>query len=573
MTVLGAVLLAGVLGLSIGSLTTIPALRGDDGWFSSIIRSGLDGHGWEPLPLTGAGPYDGVPDYWDARVGSLPSVVGELVFPMTLTANRGVILLTGVVALAVFWSSIRRLLGGDVALVATAALASTWGFLAMSHWVRWDAMAILAMCAILALLVPGPPSVRSAAIVGGILGIGPDFANSLPAVMPGVLLLCAWERERRWARVGALAGGSVAGLALFFLLHFAPSFDLGQARDQFDLVYRPIGYGEFPLVDAVRELSLEPLLDERDRYTEMMFLQWQTILIALTFGVFASLVMILRELRLPPRWLAIAGVAGLALIAAVPALGSTPHTELRDAIGPMIILAAGLTVVVAIDGLRNRRSYPTKSAPAILLVGLLVGWAVYVGFRTVAYGGYALPFAVAAVASALSSLSPPRLRIAIPAVGLAAATIASSAYLVSEIRAAPAEAALDEAASRRAREIVPPGRTVMGEWIYWWFYKDERFRANTSIWLQAWQHPEDSFAKSFHRICPDYVLLEDAWLSRYDRTETEGKTYPNTAPTDARERGRLKTLLRSEYSIVERLEVDDRTLAFWRRRAADCPQP
>ena len=73
------------------------------------------------------------------------------------------------------------------------------------------------------------------------------------------------------------------------------------------------------------------------------------------------------------RWLAPAGVVGVAMIAAVPALGSTPQTELRDAIGPMIILAAGLTAVLAIAAFRSERRYPTKSAPAILLIGLLVG--------------------------------------------------------------------------------------------------------------------------------------------------------------------------------------------------------
>ena len=113
----------------------------------------------------------------------------------------------------------------------------------------------------------------------------------------------------------------------------------------------------------------------------------------------------------------------------------------------------------------------------------------------------------------------------------------------------------------------------MGEWIYWWLYRDERFRANISIWLQAWQHPDDTFADSFHRMCPDYVLLDDVWLNRYNQTEGERDTYPNLAPTDPRERGRLKGLLRSEYAIVGRLAVDDRTLTLWGRRPADCPQP
>jgi hypothetical protein len=578
---LGAVLLAGVVGLSIGSLTTAPAFHSVEPFYLSVITAFLEGDGYKPSILLDAGVYDGVPDYWDARVAAIPSLLGELILPTTLAGVRAPILLTGLAGLAVFWLGLRRVLGGDVALIATAALASTWGFFAFSHWVRWDAMAILAMCAILALLVRGPPSLAAAALAGGIMGIGPDFVNSVPAAFPGVLVLCAWERERRWARLAALAGGTLTGLAVYALLHFAPSFDIGEAREQFDILYRPLDYGEVPLVDAIGELSLEPVLDEQRRYDSLAFYEWQTILIALTLAVFASLAVLLKTLGLRSRWLRVAGFAGLGLIAAIPLLGSTPHTELRDSIGPMIMLAAGLVIVLAFDALRVERPYPVKTAPAILLIGLLVGWAIYVSLRTPWYGGYALPFAVAALACGLDSLSPDRWRKLVTAGGLTAATVASSLYLVYEIRneSAPtafpdAAAAVDERAGERAREIVPRGRTVIADWAYWWFFKDERHRGNTAIWLQAWQHPNETFAEVFHRVCPDYVLLDDLWLVLYEpATAKNADEAPNVFPTDPRERERLMALLRAEYELVERMEVADNQLVFWRRLASGCPQP
>ena len=572
---LGVVLLAGVLLFSVATLTSAPAFSGNETWSNSIIWSFLHGRGYKPWPNTGSGAYDGIPDYWSTRLGLLPSLLGELIFPTTLALNRAMILLTGFVTLAIFWYAMRRLLRADVALVATAALASTWGFYAMSHLIRWDMLAILIMCGILALLVRGPPSLRTAVGVGVILGLGSDVANSIPAAMPGVLLLCAWERERRWPRIGALAGGVLIGLVGFVLLHFAPSFDLAQARKQFQFVYRPVGYGTFPLIDAIKSLSLDPILDERDRYTQMMLLQWQSILIALTIGVFASGVAMVRALGVRSRWLTVAGIAGLLILVAIPVLDGSPHTQLRDAIGPMIVVAAGLASILGIAAFRHDRPYPTQLAPAILLIGLLVGWALFVGFRTTAYAPYALPFTVAACACALATLSPDRWRRTVPALGLAAATIVSSLYLISEARKVPPEPALDAQVIERAREIVPPGHTVIGEWVYWWMYKDARFRANTALWLLRWAHPHETFADTFHRLCPDYVLLDNAWLARYAPAaiEAQGELAPNLWPTDSREKGQLHSLLRSEYEVAQRFDADGRTLTFWRRRASGCHSP
>ncbi|HEY6638968.1 MAG TPA: hypothetical protein VIZ61_14920 [Solirubrobacterales bacterium] len=85
---LEAVMLAGVLLLSIGSLTAGPAFSGNETWSTSSIWSLLHGHGYEPWPNVGSGAYDGIPDYWSTRLGLLPSLLGELVFPTTLALNR-----------------------------------------------------------------------------------------------------------------------------------------------------------------------------------------------------------------------------------------------------------------------------------------------------------------------------------------------------------------------------------------------------------------------------------------------------------------------------------------------------
>ena len=151
------------------------------------------------------------------------------------------------------------------------------------------------------------------------------------------------------------------GLAVFLALHFGANPDLGQAREQFDLVFRPIGYGSIPLLEAVKELSLDPLIDEKRRYEEMTLIQWQTSLIALAIAVFLSIVMLVRALGVTSRWLALAAFAGGAVIVAIPVLGSGPHVELRDAMLPMIAVGLGLAVVLAFRALA--RNAPIHRRP------------------------------------------------------------------------------------------------------------------------------------------------------------------------------------------------------------------
>ena len=99
------------------------------------------------------------------------------------------------------------------------------------------------------------------------------------------------------------------------------------------------------------------------------------------------------------------------------------------------------------------------------------------------------------------------------------------------------------------------------------------------LWLQEWQHQDEPFRDSFHRVCPDYVLLDDLWLNYYEVINLEpdfldNPNYPeNFYPMYPDEPERLNALLSREYEVVERMQVDENTLTFWRRQAPDCPQP
>lgn len=572
MGVLGGTLLAAVLAVNVASLTDAPLVFGDESWAASIVWSASEGLGYEPSIAAGAGLYDGVDDYSSPRLGLLPNLLGELVFPTSLLLHRAVTLITALAALAVFWHAMRRVLGGGGALVATAALASSWAFFSMSHWVRWDPMGLLLLSVILNLLIAGPPRVRVAAIAGGLIGLSLDFSVPVAAVLPGVLLLCAWESAGRWPRIGALLCGVAAGGLIAAALHLAPSFDLPQARAQVDNYLGPPGYTAIPVVEAVEALSLAPILDEWERYNDLLAEEsYRATLVALPIGLLAAILAMLAVLGLPAGRLALAGLCGLALIGADLAVVGGAYAVLRDAIVALILVGLLVALWLSVSVLRRGRPYPTEAVPGILLVGMLVGWGLVVGYKFGLYPGFAVLIAVGAVACALRSLSPPHLREAVPAIGLAAATVASAAFVVSDIRAVESEAALDPGASREARAIVPEGDTVVGDWVYWWLFEDERFRVNSTIWLQAWQHPDESFADSFHRVCPDHVLLDDSWLGRYHPDATERERYPNFWPSGPGERARLMKLLRSEYEVVESLQVEDRTLTFWRRLAEGCP--
>lgn len=496
-------------------------------------------------------------------------------FGTSLGLHRGLVLAAALGGLALFGLAMRRLHGTGIALLACAALAFTFGFYSASHWVRWDGMAILFASAILLALAWGPPRPLLAAGVGALIGIAPDFALGIAGALPGALVLCAWEREQRWRRVGALLGGVAAGGIAFALLHFTGGWS--DAQHQYDVVYRPI-YGEVPLFEAIGELSLTPLLDESDRYLNMANEPFVGNFAVLAAAALAAVLSLLRALGVPRRPLAWGGTAALAGLAAALLATPFPHDSLRHAMGVLIVAAFGLMLALGVRALRRDEPYPREAVPSVLLASMLVGYGLLLGYKGGTYVVFSFPFALGAIASALRDLapsSPPSLRTLVPAGGLAALALAGSVFLVDQIRSVPdEEPALDAELASEAKRIVPEGSTVVGEWIYWWLWRDERFRFNSAIWLQAWQHPEESFEDSFHRVCPDYVLMDELWLARYDAASlVTGRRFPSQAPLRGAEKRELRQLLRREYRRVAVREAADRTLVFWQRRAPACPAP
>lgn len=166
----------------------------------------------------------------------------------------------------------------------------------------------------------------------------------------------------------------------------------------------------------------------------------------------------------------------------------------------------------------------------------------------------------ARVGSGWSAREPAVVVLLALAVGASATTVAD-AYRTDE------EPAATEELERAVRPFVRPGETVMGEWVYWWAFRDDSFKFNTQIWLSEYVHGE-SFERTFDRLCPDVVMLDDLWLARYVNIAS-GKIFPTQAPTDPAERAQLRALLKRDYALRGEVEVDGRAIQFWERRS-DC---
>ena len=571
----GALLLAAVLAIDIASLTRAPPLFGDEAWIGSRIASFGAGDGFYPTLAANLGIYQGGHDYWASQVGSLPFIAGELVGPSTFTFYRAISLFTALAGVAAFWLGLRRAHGATAACFGAAALVASWAFLTASHWIRWDSTGMLFACAITAILLWGPPRVPAAAALGLLIGLTSDFVYPMLGLAAGAALLVGWEREDRGRRLAALGAGVGVGLVVFAAIHVLPDPDL--SREQFDAIHRPI-YGETPVIDAVKHASLTPLLEETDRYELLLdSVFWRTNALAIATGLLAALLTLLALAGVPRRPLALAGYPSLGLLICATAADLTGLYEtapwLLDVVRILIfgLFACCFGAIVTLVRWGPRR-YPRAAVGPILLVSLLLGFALLHAYKLGTYTDFAVPFAVAAVIAAAERLAPAGRRPLATAAVAGALTLAGGATVVDRVAEASPEPALDDELSATATEIVPADATVIGEWVYWWLYRDPRFQVNSSIWFQAYEHPGESFRQSFNRVCPDYVLLDDLWLDRYAGPGL-GRWWPNLAPQDPAERQRLEGLLQSDYLLVRSLDVDDRRISFWHRRAPDCPAP
>ena len=237
-------------------------------------------------------------------------------------------------------------------------------------------------------------------------------------------------------------------------------------------------------------------------------------------------------------------------------------------------LAASFLLLVL---LVRRRSlvYPVAAVPGILLLAHLGGIALIQGNRTPMYAWYALPYSIAAVASAgieVAALLAGGRRfqsLLIPTAVLALLAAGSAAAVVKEANASTRDPALGQAFARTVSAAVPAHRSVLGEWLYWWGFRNQDFHYDSLIWLYRWQH-HATLEQSFNHLCPDYVLYDGVWASRYPQAQTFGKRFPSMAPTDEGEGAQLTSLLRREYRLRVNETLQGRMIQLWQRKVGAC---
>ncbi len=513
-TLLGAALLFLVWGYSLATLTRFPLVYGDESWIGSAAWSFVEGHGFRPSIAVGGGVYDhGALDYWLPRLGTLPFIVADALAGPSFWAFRFAALLVGALAIAVFVWGLRKRYGLPVALMASVVLSATWGFLGTSHYVRWDSLAFLLACTLLAVFIRSRPSRRTALLIGFLLGLTPDIETAILGATPAVVLLIAWERADRFARLGRLAIGGAGGAFAYLALH---DFPFGRGSTQYDAVYGP-AY-QVPLRDVLKQHSLDPIWNERLRYHFM----------------------------------------------------NIAYPADRLMLDTLVLGLAAFVAVVVVR--RPRRAYPVHLVPGLLLASHLGGIALIEPNKAPVFAYYALPYAICAITELVvlaSGRLPAPAQIWIPVLVLAAVAFIQFRDTRSVELRTPKEPIFSAAFSRLAGEVVRPGDSVLGDYIYWWGFKDVNYHWNSWIWNYRWAH-HAPLERAFNRLCPDVVLYDDVWNSRYLQTESFGPRFPSMAPTDPSEKVHLRALLRREYRLVGSDVIDGRHIEFWRRRPGGC---
>jgi hypothetical protein len=510
-------LLTAALTLSIATLTTHPPLYGDEGLLGSAAWSTVSGHGFRGSIAVGGSVFDGTFDYWFPRLGTAPFLAAELLGPTDFAVYRGAAFVVAMGALLIFALTIARLYAWPVALAAAAALVVSWAFFGASHYARWDSLAFLVVVVLLAILVRGPPGPRTSIVLGLILGVALDVQLSVLAAVPGVALLLGWERQGRGRRLSLFAGGLSLGVALYLLMHTLPS--PATSVEQYEVfygdTYKP------PLLAVLQELSLSPIGDELDRYERMTT----------------------ETLKAMGAILGLAVLAGLALLVAA----------VRGRLGP---------------------GYPQQAVAAVLLLSHVCGIALIQANKTPMYLGYAMPYALATLVAAILWLAnrvglTREARVAAVVAFLAMLTVGAGKAMLDEARSTPDELADDPRIAQKARTLAGPHGTVMGEWLYWWAFRDDRFRFNSLITMI--ENDENvSFEAAFRRLCPDVVMLDDVWLNRFDPAVVRVQEFRTLEPTDAADLGRFRGVLREDYRLVEELSIGTHAIELWQRTESGC---
>jgi hypothetical protein len=286
--------------------------------------------------------------------------------------------------------------------------------------------------------------------------------------------------------------------------------DPHEAKRQWDLVYS--GAYKIPLLASLEGHGLHPILSERERYT------------ALATAPFRA-----------SRWVLYAAIAGA---------GSVLALRLR------------------------RGVYPAAAIGSLLILSQLAGLALLYANHGAMYFIGAMPFASAALLEAFSLVPRHAPASAAAVVLLAVLAILGGRAISHAATVDPRGAAADARLSTVASHMLRSRGVAVGDFVYWWLFRDDRFRFNADIWFDEY-HNHASFEQAFARVCPDLVVLDEFWLARYSNfgPTSLGRRFPGLAPTDPNEETKLMRVLFRDYRYPPRLEVaGGRAVELWQRR-------
>jgi hypothetical protein len=329
-----------------------------------------------------------------------------------------------------------------------------------------------------------------------------------PAVFPAVVLLVAWERRNRIARLVRFGAGFAGGVFVAMLLHGFPYFR--EVGGQWERVYEP-AY-KIPIEQALKLKSLAPVRGED--------LPWE----------------IMRD------------------------------GPLGDRLG-LYVLLLGLSASVLVLVIRRARAaYPVHLVPGLLLLSHLAGLALIAPNKPPMHAYYALPFAIAAILEAVRQFTTRRW---VPAAAVVMLALILLPDLREMRNRTPAEPIFTQQFRDAAQAAVKLSESVLGDCVYWWGFKNIDFHWNSGIWNDRWAH-QTTFDEAFNRLCPDVVIYDDMWNGRYPQAAAFSRRFPSMAPTDPAEPQQVTALLAREYSLVRTVTINGRNIGFWRRKPDGC---
>lgn len=571
MTLLALGVLVTAIAVSATTLLRAPIVYGDEPWIASEIASWVGGTGLRPSIFVGSGLYDHAQDIWNPYLGTLPFVFTAVVAPASLLAYRLTAFLIDLGALAAFGWALRAE-GRAIAAAACATLATSWGFFAASHYVRWDSLAFLIVALTLGLLQPSAPNPRRALVLGMLLGAAADVQLSVLAMVPGVAVLIGWERPGRRGRLIRFGGGLAGLLLLYVTAHYL--VEPAEAQRQFGLLladtYR------VPLQTALATGHVGALVSsEASRYQDMWrylspgaSAQFASLLIlgagALACGPVLARVRSPYPARGVAAVLMVSYVIGLALIQGNKTAGMYGWYALPLAIAT---LASALREVPS--GAQRALGRPIPMVGLLLGVGLLAELVLHIVPRRVAahhllHEWVALPLAIPLLAGLVARRRGGRNPALAPLLGLA---LAGGAFVIDDVRHTQ-QVVSEPALAAAYRQTVHRGELVIGEPAFWWVDSTSRFRSNSLLWL-AHRVRGRAPIDSLRMLCPDVVVYDDTWRDRY----LQHTAFPSVAPTDPAERPALESLLTRDYALTRAIIVAGDHIDFWRRRPTACPLP